>query len=290
MFPERVSDSLYLGWNSLIMTINWKNWIAELDFKSTKSRRKKITEMLTSFGLEYELLEYETGTNVIVKLGVGPFFAVSCHIDRFIGSGGANDNASSIAVCLEVARYFGSKPLSSNLIILFFDEEESGLKGSKAYVRNFGFDHIHSLVNLELVGNGENIVLWPVYEPPNQVTERIQKLLAERKVNEVPNQLFIENESLLLSFFPLYSSDAESFTEVGFNNAITLSRIGQKDYLSADLYLKGHIVDKFEHLISKSDLMKNYHNKGDNSTIINNLHIQNTVHILITLIEQNVGI
>lgn len=272
----------------IIMTINWKNWIAEIDFKSTDSRRTKIIEMLEFSGLEYELQQYETGINVIVKLGVGPsFFAISCHIDRFKGSGGANDNASSIAVCLEVAQYFGSKPFSSNLIILFFDEEESGLKGSKAYVRNFGFDHIHSLVNLELVGTGENVVLWPVYEPPNKVTKRIQKLLAKGKINEEPNQLVIKNESLLLSFFPLYSSDAESFTEFGFDNAITLSRIGQKDYLNADLYLKGRVIDKFEHLVSESELLKNYHNKGDNSSIINNLHIQNTIHILITLIEQD---
>lgn len=244
--------------------------------------------MLESFGLEYELQEYETGTNVIVKLGVGTsFFAVSCHIDRFQGSGGANDNASSIAVCLGLAQHFSSKSNEENLILLFFDEEECGLKGSKAYVRQFGFEHIHSLVNLELVGSGENIVLWPVYEPPNQITERIQRFLVKSRDNDSPNQLVIENESLLLSFFPLYSSDAESFTEAGFNNAITISRIGQRDYLNVDLYLKGVIVDKFESIVTESELLKNYHNKGDNSSIINNLHIQNTIHILITLIEQD---
>lgn len=247
--------------------------------------------MLEHFALKYELHQYETGTNVIVQLGTGPiFFAVSCHIDRFKGSGGANDNASSIAVCLGLAQYFGLKPITVSLIILFFDEEEYGLKGSKAYIRHFGFDHIHSLVNLELVGIGENIVLWPVYEPPNKVTKRIQKLLAKSKISEVPNQLIIENESLLLSFFPLYSSDAESFTEAGFNNAITLSRIGQKDYLNADLYLKGRVINKVEQLVSESELLKNYHNKGDNSSIINNLHIQNTIHILIKLIEQDIRI
>jgi hypothetical protein len=276
----------------LIMTINWKNWIAEIDFKSTESRRKKIIEMLEHFGLKYELHQYETGVNVIVQFGTGPlFFAVSCHIDRFKGSGGANDNASSIAVCLGLAQYFASKPTAINLIILFFDEEEYGLKGSKAYVRHFGFDNIDSLVNLELVGIGENIVLWPVYEPPNPITKRIQKLLTDilnnEFVHETSDEFLIKNESLLLSFFPLYYSDAESFTEAGFNNAITLSRIGQKDYLNAELYLKGNVIDKFEHLISESELLKNYHNKGDNSSIINNLHIQNTIHILITLIEQD---
>ncbi len=247
--------------------------------------------MLEHFELEYELHKYETGTNVIVQLGTGPsFFAVSCHIDRFQGSGGANDNASSIAVCLGLAQHFNSTSFDINLIIIFFDEEESDLKGSKAYVRHFGFDHIHSLVNLELVGIGENIVLWPVYEPPNEVTKSIQKLLSTILNNEKDgrslDELIIKNESLLLSFFPLYSSDAESFTEAGFNNAITLSRIGQKDYLNARLFLSGEIFDKFDKLITESELMKTYHNKSDNNSIINNQHIQNTIQILIKLIEQ----
>jgi hypothetical protein len=273
------------------MSINWKNWIAEIDFKSTKSRRKKIIEMLEHFGQKYELHHYETVVNLIVRFGMGsPYFAVSCHIDRFKGSGGANDNASSVAVCLALAQYFGSKhPIQENLILLFFDEEESGLRGSKAYIRHFGFDHIHSLVNLELVGVGENIVLWPVYEPPNQITRRIQALFTELLINNQLNTLdqpSIENESLLLSFFPLYSSDAESFTEAGFKNAITLSRIDQKDYINARLYLNGEVFDKFDNLVTESEPMKNYHNKGDNSSIINNHHIQNTIHILIKLIEQ----
>lgn len=261
------------------MTIDWKSWIAEIDFKSTESRRKKIIEMLEYFGLEYSLHHYDTGTNLIVQFGAGPsYFAVSCHIDRFQGSGGANDNASSITVCLGLAQYFASIPKDVNLILLFFDEEECGLKGSKAYVRHFGFDHIHSLVNLELVGIGENIVLWPVHDKPNQITERIQRLLNDEQS--------CENESLLLSFFPLYYSDAESFTDAGFKNAITVSRIGQKDYVNAQLYLNGYVVDKFEQMVSESELLKNYHNKEDNSSHINNLHIQNTIHFLTRTIEQ----
>jgi hypothetical protein len=40
-----------------------------------------------------------------------------------------------------------------------------------------------------------------------------------------------------------------------------------------------------EHLISVSEILKNYHNKNDNSSNINNHHIMGNINLLIGLIE-----
>jgi hypothetical protein len=61
---------------------------------------------------------------------------VSAHYDSWRGPG-ANDNASGVAVLLELARYFHSSKLPPNVSMRFvsFGAEEFGLLGSKAYLQ-----------------------------------------------------------------------------------------------------------------------------------------------------------
>ncbi len=61
---------------------------------------------------------------------------VGAHYDSVMVSPGADDNASGIAVTLEVARLLGSHPTSKTLKIVFFDKEETGLNGSLAFISN----------------------------------------------------------------------------------------------------------------------------------------------------------
>lgn len=274
------------------METNWKNWIEKLDFKSTKTRRGMVIELLEKMAIKYEEHNYKTGTNLIVKFGEAQkYFAVSCHIDRDLASGGANDNASAIAVCLGLAKYFSSKLISPNLLLLFFDEEESQLKGSRAYVNKFGYNHIHSLVNLELVGNGENFVLWKTNEPRNAITKRIEYLVDDflfekSNVEDISKEFYLKHLALLMPVFAMYYSDAEAFIEAGFENAITITRIGEKDYINARSLMVGDYDSDIEKLLTNSELLKYYHNKKDNGSIINDLHIKGTINFLIELIEK----
>ncbi|GAB4400104.1 MAG: hypothetical protein OHK0053_21270 [Microscillaceae bacterium] len=93
------------------------------------------------------------------------FFVVSAHYDHLgqMGEGvyfpGANDNASGIALLLELARHYArpeNRPPFS-LVFMAFSAEEIGLLGSLHYVKNplFPLEQINFLVNLDLVGTGD---------------------------------------------------------------------------------------------------------------------------------------
>jgi aminopeptidase YwaD len=55
---------------------------------------------------------------------------IGAHYDTFVGSPGADDNASGVAVLLELARAFAAKPAPHPLRLVAFDLEEYGAPGS----------------------------------------------------------------------------------------------------------------------------------------------------------------
>ena len=77
---------------------------------------------------------------------------------------GADDNASSDAVVLELAKYFKKKGTKRSIIFMFFGAEEQGLVGSKAFVEWMKHESderinlpkdikgIVAMVNLDMVG------------------------------------------------------------------------------------------------------------------------------------------
>jgi len=68
---------------------------------------------------------------------------------------GADDNASGVAVMLELARLFasGEKPMR-NVVFVAFSGEEAGLRGSRYYVEHpaFPLDQVIGAINLDTVG------------------------------------------------------------------------------------------------------------------------------------------
>jgi Zn-dependent M28 family amino/carboxypeptidase len=68
-------------------------------------------------------------------------------------------------VCLEIIRIFKRRNgINRGLRVFFFDQEEVGLKGSAAYVRDFGFKDLTAFINMEVVGMGDEFALWPLDE------------------------------------------------------------------------------------------------------------------------------
>lgn len=59
---------------------------------------------------------------------------IGAHYDTVVGSPGADDNASALAVLLEAARQLSSIPSSRPIWIMAFCLEEQGLLGSQAFV------------------------------------------------------------------------------------------------------------------------------------------------------------
>lgn len=101
---------------------------------------------------------------VPAQIATDTFIAIVGHYDHLGKMGaetyfpGANDNASGIAMQLELAKYFQAHPLQNyNVLFIAFTGEEIGLLGAKYFVENpcMPLAQIKFLLNFDLAGTGE---------------------------------------------------------------------------------------------------------------------------------------
>ncbi len=99
------------------------------------------------------------GFNIIAELPgtdlAGEVVLLGAHFDTEPGATGATDNAAGCAVMMEAMRILkavGAKPRRTIRVALW-DGEESGLMGSKAYVR----DHLADITTMKLKPEHEKL-------------------------------------------------------------------------------------------------------------------------------------
>lgn len=71
---------------------------------------------------------------------------------------GANDNASGVALLLNLAKYYAKNPQAYTMAFICFAGEEIGLTGSKYFTEHplIELDKIRFMTNVDMVGTGEN--------------------------------------------------------------------------------------------------------------------------------------
>ena len=79
---------------------------------------------------------------------------IAAHYDGVPGSPAADDNATGVAVLLELARIFATQPTKYPLRLVAFDMEESGLLGSRDYVTKLQREKqkLRLMMSLEMIG------------------------------------------------------------------------------------------------------------------------------------------
>jgi aminopeptidase YwaD len=95
------------------------------------------------------------------------FIVFTAHYDHLGSLGrknvfpGANDNASGVAMLLSLNKYYAQHPPSCSVVFLSPSAEELGLLGSRYFVMHspIGLDKIRFLINLDLVGTGEEGIM-----------------------------------------------------------------------------------------------------------------------------------
>jgi hypothetical protein len=101
----------------------------------------------------------QPGTNLLIPaIGRGREMLLGAHYDRAKLGRGAIDNASGVAVVLELMAAFKKQPLRTHaLAAVLFDLHEVGLYGSKDYVARHA-DKLPALyVNVETFGYGDTL-------------------------------------------------------------------------------------------------------------------------------------
>ena len=88
---------------------------------------------------------------------------ITAHYDHLGGMGsdtyfpGANDNASGIALLLDLAKYYAANPPPYSIAFICFSGEEAGLIGSKYFTDHppVNLPSIRFLINIDLAGTGD---------------------------------------------------------------------------------------------------------------------------------------
>lgn len=118
-----------------------------------------------------------------------PYLIVGGHRDSLRGPG-ANDNASGIAVALEVARAVDARPAPLPVLVVAFGAEERQESapgrphhvGSQHYVAQMSpaaRSNLVAMINLDMVGHGDSVKCGRMSVGPREGTERCIRLAGE---------------------------------------------------------------------------------------------------------------
>ena len=119
--------------------------------------RAYLQNQLTQIGWTPQLHSYPTGSNVYATIpattGATKQIIVGAHFDTVSGSPGANDNATGSAAVLAIARYLKDMNCRKFAVtIVFFDEEESGLFGSRAFANMLQVANVLAVHTVDQIG------------------------------------------------------------------------------------------------------------------------------------------
>lgn len=180
----------------------------ETGTEGEKAAGEFIAAALRGLDLEPVLQEFAghgaKGTNVLALLrgASAETVVVGAHYDHLGRKGdkiwsGADDNASGVAVLLELARRLSGRRPRRTIVFAAFSGEEAGLFGSKHYVKNplVPLEQTVAMVNLDMVGRLR------------------EKLLVFGTASGDQFRAFLEDSPLALAFpnDPLGPSDHTSF-------------------------------------------------------------------------------
>jgi aminopeptidase YwaD len=155
-----------------------KTTIEALEKKLNETRKSKCFTINVSASGNAEIIREEAGTRNVVMLLPGEneqlkneYIIIGAHFDH-LGLGGpgsssraddttgvhhgADDNASGVAMMLELAEKFSATKQSHkrSIICIAFTGEEEGLLGSKHFTEDPGIDlsRVNAMINLDMVG------------------------------------------------------------------------------------------------------------------------------------------
>ena len=197
------------------------DYVKKLEYKSDLERLNTLKQILKSKKIKFVEQNYSyfnfKGTNVIVDVGnlnSKKHIILSAHFDVVSGSPGANDDASGIAILIDVIERIKKLKLKNKIRVIFFDDEEIGRFGSISYIRKYGLKDFIAVYNLELCGYGDAFGLWPITKinQDSYSLKTIEAVLREKNI-------YFEKVGQL----PAFWGDDLSFRNAGFRHALCIT-------------------------------------------------------------------
>jgi aminopeptidase YwaD len=140
------------------------------DYTTLQIIKSSLKDKPSSFRVDIEnkvVKDFKTANICGVVKGTqkpDSLIVLTAHFDHLGGMGrntyfpGANDNASGIALLLNLAKYYAANPQPYSIVFIFFSGEEAGLIGSKYFTDHplVSLSKIRFLLNIDLAGTGDD--------------------------------------------------------------------------------------------------------------------------------------
>lgn len=160
---EQISTARIFEYEKALYDFDSKN----ISQPGNEPAREYIFNVFKSFGYEPELQWFEARggirtANILATLrgteNPELVYVLSSHFDSNARGPGADDNTSGVAVLLDAARVLKNQPMPATIIFAAFTGEESGLLGSREYVRQAVENNVKLVgaLNNDMIGWAEN--------------------------------------------------------------------------------------------------------------------------------------
>ncbi|MEK7530854.1 MAG: M28 family peptidase [Patescibacteria group bacterium] len=278
-----------------------KQYIQELEKRNNREKGEWIKEFLSARQIPFSIQKFSTifarGENIIVDY---PFNSrsdakktmLSAHYNAWFGTPGANDNASGVSVLLRFVERLLKESKNQPIRIIFFDLEDGWATrgGSRAYAREYGVHDVHEMYNLEMVGMGSHLLLWPGQKDETARTWLTPLVEHARSLGlgvvHAP-QARIEIVNFLTPFG--FVSDHVTLIESGCERAVALTTIPAEDMRYTPQILDGKRKLRFAFSIlayrlfglgTAPKLLRHYHNKNDRSEFVEQKNLDTILELL----------
>jgi aminopeptidase-like protein len=259
-------------------------YIKKFEYKSDLERLNTLKLILKSKNIKFIEQKYKyyifKGTNIIVDIGnTKRHIILSAHYDVIFNSPGANDDASAIAILIDVIERLRKLKLKNKVRVIFFDDEEVGRFGSISYIKKYSLKDLIAVYHLELCGYGDAIGLWPI-------TKINENSYALKTIEEVLKEKKIYSERV--GHLPVFWGDQDSFINRGFANALCITVAPKKDKEAIKRFVKSNVLKViFDFYGGKLPTMfQRYHSSEDKSEYLSEDALKMVSDVLVnTLVE-----
>ncbi len=217
-------------------------------------RKQAIIDLLNGMGVPFELQSARVGDHCVENILVSrnpsdARLVIGAHYDSVDNSTGANDDASGCSVLLHLIDRL--RDCRHSVDFVFFDREECVDHGSEAYLDLVGKERIAAMINLDMCGHGDSIVVSDKGNVGSKAfcgvldTEMLEKHTVTT-VGFLPNgddDRFAACEIPNISVCTLYGPDIEFFQYLSrqIQEGKPLTEEDEKQFLSLDVVSTMHL-------------------------------------------------
>ncbi len=138
--------------------MNIKRHLQRVSLRELSLRREALSEILLSDGVKFSREEENGIVNFVFAYeGENSGLILAAHYDNYRGSFGANDNMASVCILINLCQALTLRRIHADFLLT--DGEEDKHSGAEFYARIHDMKKYAGIINLDLCGYGDVIVL-----------------------------------------------------------------------------------------------------------------------------------